>query len=255
MKRALSLLLLGAAAFAQGPTDPPPIVELVRKPGFATAKVRPYDDARANIDVVGLTSVTGLPETWLLESHLTFASVEDTDRALDAVGAFRGSAGSNNGQDDILAPAHTMLLRYQPDLSYRPDQAIRMFPRARYFHVTIYRVRGATRADFERQVALRRASLDSVNLDRPDIAYDVTSGAASGTYVFFAPIVSLRTMDDGVPNTPVYAERLAEERAKTRQATAPGDIEREHLMLRVEPRLSFVSDQWAALDKDFWRGK
>src|SRR5581483_6041551 len=107
----------------------------------------------------------------------------------------------------VLAPAHTMLLRYQPNLSYRPDQAIRLFPRARYFHVTIYRVRGGSESDFARLVTLRRASLDSVNLDRPDIAYDVISGSPSGTYVFFSPVVSLRSLDDGVPNTPVYAER------------------------------------------------
>jgi hypothetical protein len=255
MVRALLLLLPAVCALAQGPTDPPPIVELVRKPGFATAPVRHYADARANVDVVGMTSLTGLPETWLMESHYTFASVEDTDRALDAAGAFRGGANGDLGHDEVLAPAHTMLLRYQPDLSYRPDQAIRLFPRARYFHVTIYRVRSATRADFNRMVGLRRTSQDTMNLDRPDIAYDVISGAPTGTYVFFAPIVTLRAMDEGVPNTPVYAERLAEERAKTSATTPPADIGREHLMLRVEPRLSYVSDGWAAGDREFWRGK
>ena len=48
-------------------------------------------------------------------------------------------------------------------------------------------------------VDLRRASLDSVNLDRPDIAYDVISGAPSGPYIFLAPIVTLRTMDERSP--------------------------------------------------------
>jgi hypothetical protein len=253
MRRVLLLFVTAGCAFAQGPTDPPPIVELMRKPGFATGPVRPYGDARAAIDVVGMTSVTGLPETWLLESHYSYASIEDTDRALDAAGAFRSASTGDLGQDDVLAPAHTMLLRYQPDLSYRPDQAIRVFPRARYIHVTIYRVRGGSEADFARMVGLRRASLDSVNLDRPDIAYEVISGAPSGTYMIFSPVVSLRSLDEGVPNTPVYAERLAEERAKAKATTAPADIGREHLFLRVEPRLSFVSDAWASVDREFWR--
>jgi hypothetical protein len=252
MRRVLLFLMTVVCAWPQGPTDPPPIVELVRKPGIGSGAIRPYGDARAAIDVVGMTAMTGLPETWLLESHYSYASVEDTDRALDAAGAFRVSAGEV-GQDDVLAPAHTMLLRYQPDLSYRPDQAIRLFPRARYFHVTIYRVRGGSETDFARLVTLRRASLDSVNLDRPDIAYDVISGAPSGTYVFFSPVVSLRSLDEGVPNTPVYAERLAEERAKAKATTAPADIGKEHLLLRIEPRLSFVSDAWASVDREFWR--
>jgi hypothetical protein len=255
--RKLTLLgLLPACVFAQAPTDPPPIIELIRKPGFATGSARPYGAARAAVNVIGMTAVTGLPETWMLESHYNFASVEETDRALDAAGAFRsGPRQSDTAQDDVLAPAHTLLLRYRPDLSYRADQAIRMFPRSRYFHVTIYRVRQATDAEFHNLVDLRRASLDSMNLDRPDIAYDVISGAPSGTYMFLAPILTLRTMDEGVPSTPVYAQGVAEARAKARATTPPGDIGRENLLLRVEPGLSYVSDEFAETDRSFWRGK
>ena len=223
---------------------------------YAAGAIRPYGDARAAVNVIGMTSVTGLPETWLVEEHYSFASVEDTDRALDAAGAFRSNARQvDSAQDDIMAPAHTLLLRYRPDLSYRPDQAIRMFPRSRYFHVTIYRVRQATDAEFHNMVDLRRRSLDSVNPDRPDIAYDVISGAPSGTYIFLAPIVTLRTMDEGVPTTPVYAQGLADARAKARATTPQGDIGREHVFLRVEPGLSYVSDEFAEVDRGVWRGK
>jgi hypothetical protein len=256
MTRLMLLAVMGTGAFAQAPTDPPPILEIVRKPGYAVGPVRPYADARANINVIGMTSMTGLPETWLVEAHYSFASIEDTDRALDAAGAFRSATRQADGaQDDVLAPAHTLLLRYRPDLSYRGDQAIRLFPRARYFHVTIYRVRQATDTEFHNMVDLRRASLDSVNLDRPDIAYDVISGAPSGTYMFLAPIVTLRTMDEGVPNTPAYAQGTAEARAKARANTPQVDIGREHLFLRVEPGLSYVSDEFVQVDRAFWRGK
>jgi hypothetical protein len=40
------------------------------------------------------------------------------------------------------------------------------------------------------------------------------SGAASGTYLFLAPLVSLRTMDDAVASLPLYAESLAKVEAK-----------------------------------------
>jgi hypothetical protein len=256
MSRLIFLGMIAASGFAQAPTDPPPIIELVRKPGNSFTAIRPYADARVAVNVVGMTAVTGLPETWLLEAHYNYASVEDTDRALDAAGAFNsGAAQSGAGQDDVLAPAHTMLLRYRPDLSYRSDQAIRMFPRARYFHVTTYRVRAASDADFQQLVDLRRSSLDSLNLDRPDIAYDVVSGAPSGTYIFLAPIVSLRAMDEGVPNMPVYAQGIADARAKAKSTATHADIGREHLLLRVEPRLSYVSDAFAEGDREFWRGK
>jgi hypothetical protein len=256
MKTVLTLVLLANCALAQALTDPPPIVQIMRKPGYAAAAIRPYSDARATINVVGLSAVTGLPETWFIETHQNFASIEELDKALNAAGAPR-AAGTfgEGGQDDVLAPARTMIAIYQPNYSYRPEQAARAIARSRYMHVTVYRVRGASESDFASLVNLRRASLDSVNLDRPDIAYEVMSGAPSGTFIFFSPIQSLRTMDDGVPNTPVYAQAIAEARAKAKASSAPAEIGREHLLFRLEPRLSYVSDDFAAADTAFWRGK
>jgi hypothetical protein len=45
--------------------------------------------------------------------------------------------------------------------------------------------------------------------------------------------------------------------ARAQAAPKAADIElsREHLLFRVEPRLSYVSDDFAAGDQAFWRGK
>jgi hypothetical protein len=256
MRRILLTALLVPVAFGQGPSDPPPIIELVRKPGVAAAPVRPYGEARATVNVIAMSAVTGVPETWFVEAHYSFGSIEDLDKGLTAVAALRPPASTDAMQDDVLAPSRTILATYQPNWSYRPDQAIRMFPRARYFHVTIYQIRSGTEEEFGELVKLRRASYDSINLDRPDLAYEVLSGAPSGTYIFLSPVVSLKAMDGGVANTPVYAEGIVEARAKARSKTAPqNEIGREHLLFRVEPRLSYLTDDFVSADPDFWRGK
>ena len=254
MRMILITVRLAAAAFAQAPIEPPLFIQLVRKPGVAPAPLRPYGDARANVNVVGMAAVTGLPETWLIESHYSWASIEDLDKGLTGAG-FRAPANAGDlMQDDVLAPARTMLAAYRPGWSYRPDQAIRQFPRARYFQVTVYRIRAGTEADFGELIKLRRASQESVNLDRPEMAYSVISGAPSGTFIFLAPVLSLRSMDEGVADIPAWAEGLADARAKTRAKVAPeSELSREHLLFRVEPRLSYVSDEFAAVDREFWR--
>jgi hypothetical protein len=255
MRTLLFAGILAAGALAQGPTDPPPIIQLTRKPGIGGKAIRPYADAKAAVDVVGITAMTGLPETWLVELHQTFASLEDLDRGFRAVAPLRATEDSSDPfHDDVLAPSRTMIATYRPGWSYRPDQAIRLFPRARYFHVSIYRIRAGTEADYGELVKLRRASQDSINLDRPDIAYEVISGEPSGTFIFLAPIVSLKTLDEGVAATPVYAEGLADARSKARSKVAPdSELSREHLLFRVEPLLSYVSDGFASIDPDFWR--
>src|SRR5664279_5101124 len=155
--------MLGSAAAAQGLTDVPPIVQLVRKPGTGGASLKPYANAGAAVNVIGMASVTGLPETWLVEAHYSFASVVDLDRKISALAPVRALNDATDPlQDDALAPSRTMLAQYRPNWSYRPDQAIRMFPRARYFQVSLYRIRPGTEGDFGELIKLRRAAADVI---------------------------------------------------------------------------------------------
>jgi hypothetical protein len=247
MKTILLAGILALSAAAQAPTEPPPILQLIRRPGTVVAPIRPYADAGAAVEVLGMVSITGPPEAWQIESHQSFASIEDLDKAVGPVAP---------AQADPLALSSTLIAFYRPGWSYRADQAIRMFPRAHYFHITIYQVRPDAENDLGELVKLRRIGSDSVNLDRPDLAYQVISGAPSGTFIFLAPLASLKTMDEGVAETPVYAEATAAARAKTAsKVSADGEISREHLLFRVEPRMSYVSDDFAEADRQFWRPK
>jgi hypothetical protein len=249
--------ILSSAAVAQSLTDVPPIVQLVRNPGTGGPSTRDYANAKAALNVIGLAAVTGPPETWLVEAHASFASVEDLDQRISALSPVRVTTGAFEPlQDDVLSPSRTMLAQYRANWSYRPDQAIRMFPKARYFQISLFRIRPGTEAEFGELIRLRRATADAVNLDRPDLAYQVISGAPAGTLVFLAPITSLRSFDEGVNPVPVFAEGLATAKAKDGSKLASEtEIGREHLLFRVEPRISYVSSDFADVDPQFWRGK
>src|ERR1035437_9041529 len=174
--------MLRSMAAAQNLTDPPPIVQLVRKPGTGGPSLKPYADSKAALNVIGMAAVTGQPETWLVEAHDSFASVEDLDQKISALAPVRAFSDTSDPlQDDVLAPSRTMLTLYRPNWSYRPDQAIRMFPKARYFQVTLHRIRPGTEAEFGELLRLRRATADVINLDRPELAYQVFSRAPAGT--------------------------------------------------------------------------
>jgi len=254
MRICLFAAMLAATAAAQGLTDPPTIVQFVRKPGTGGASLKPYANTGAAVNVIGMAAVTGLPETWLVECHYSFASVEDMDQRIAAASPVRPSVeASDPAQDDVLAPSRTMLSVYRPNWSYRADQAIRAFARARYFQVSIFRIRPGTEADFGELIRQRRATADVINLDRPELAYQVISGAPSGTIIFLSPIQTLRNFDEGVNPVPVYAEGLAAKAKEGSKLAAGSEISREHLIFRVEPRISYVSSDFADVDPDFWR--
>jgi len=238
--------MLAATAVGQSlTTDPPTIVQIVRKPGTASQTVRPYANAGAQVNAIGMRTITGLPETWMVEAHYSFASIEDLDQRL---------APLTPPSDEAVSPATTIVGLYRPGWSFRPAEAVRLLPKARYFNVTVFHIRPGAESEFGELVRLRRATADAINLDRPDLAFQVISGAPAGTYVFLAPLQTLRTMDDGVNPVPVYAEPIAAARQKDgKQIAADTELSREHFLLRVEPRISWVADDFAELDKSFWR--
>jgi hypothetical protein len=110
--------------------------------------------------------------------------------------------------------------------------------------------------DFAEVMRIRNASLDQLNIDRPEIGYQIMSGAESGTYVFLAPMPSLSTIDNaiarmwGTPDPSAHATRQASNRI-----AGEAGISREQLLFRVEPRISYVSESFASGARDFWQGK
>ncbi|GEM_PF-2034176 len=255
----IALLMSCAPAGAQ-PTEPPTFIRLIRnwsRPSPGTRLIRPYFDARADVTVLGMTSISGMPETWLLEAHDSFGSIEELDQKINT-DAWAGPAAGVRGDsdDDALGSSRNLIGLYLPNWSYRPDQAVRAMPKARYFHVTVYRVMPGTDSTFADLVRLRRQSYDAINLDRPEIAYRVISGGNGGMYIFLSPLSSLRMMDNGLAKNPAYAEAMTEGGSQSgRKLAAETVISRENLLMRVQPGFSYVSDEFAAPDMEFWRGK
>ena len=240
--------VLVCGALAQTWNEPPPLIQLHRQPGNGSPMIRRYADATAAVNVVGMTSVTGQTETWLVAGHDSFRSIEDLDKTVHPAPAANASDELlDQPSAEALAAPRSLIALYRPGWSYRPEQAIQMLRKARYCQISIYRIRPGAEAGFAELVKSRSALLDRINLDRPEIAYHVISGAPSETYLFFAPLASLKTLDEGLARAPDHAEGNA--------AAKAGEFTREHLLFRLEPAMSWVSDDFASADPEFWRGK
>jgi hypothetical protein len=240
-----------ACSFAQSGGEPPQLLQLVRRAGADTRPMRPYADLHAPLNVWGLTTLTGVSESWVLEAHDSFASIEELDKRLNPADGQR--AGNGDGgfvADDVLGPSKAIVAIYRPDASYRPDQALKALARARSVHVTIYRVRPGMEGGFATVAGYRRNAFDTMNLDRADMAYQVMAGAPAGTYLLLAPMVSLRVLDEGIARREVSGRGYDSNASK---AMAETILVREQRLLRVEPAMSWVSDEFAAPDLDFWR--
>src|SRR5947208_16100041 len=110
----LTGILTGAAMGQSLTVEPPPIVQIVRKPGTAGASMRPYANAQAAVNVIGMRSITGVPETWLVEAHYSWTSVEDLDQRLSGLAPMRATNDAADPlYDDVIAPGRTMIALYR----------------------------------------------------------------------------------------------------------------------------------------------
>ncbi|HKE21779.1 MAG TPA: hypothetical protein VKB88_05270 [Bryobacteraceae bacterium] len=238
-----SLALAAVLSLTAAAQTPPPILRLIRNPNALSPKV--YANAGARIEVLGMNTVTGTNEFWTMEQHPNFASIETVDKALS------GSALSNldnrgASQDEILGPGRVLIAVYRDGWGYHSEDAIRMLPRTRYFNVTIYRVRPDADSDMHNLLMAHHSELDSMNLSQPDLVYHVISGGSSGLYLVLSPLASLRAMDERVNKMPLEVEA---------KSPAVSEFARETLMFRIDPQMSYVSEEFAAGDPSFWRGQ
>jgi hypothetical protein len=238
MRPILFALLSVSCAWAQ----PPNVIRLVRQGTI------PYAPGQAPVNVIAMSVIAGPAENWLIEMHDSFASLEKVDRMQRA--AVPSDTRDSTAFPDLLSQSRMLIASYRPELSHRADEGAQLFPKMRYLDFAIIRIRLGAEADLAKLLKLRIFSLDSVNADRPEIAYQVVSGAPSGTYVVLAPMTSLGTLDSGRADTPAYAAG-AQDAAK--KIAADTELLREHVWMRIEPRTSKVSDEFAAQDYSFWR--
>jgi hypothetical protein len=223
--------------------DPPALIRVIRN--AQRSGNQGYAEAKGAITVLGARSVTGPSETWAFEMLDSFASIEDLDKALPMV-----STGVPYS-DDVLPPARILIAQYRANLSHRWDEASKMISTARYLLVSIYRIRPGTEAGFVDLVGTIKSRFESINFDQPQIAYQILSGAPSGTFLFITPLASLAIFDDGVAKTPNGFRVSAAEQ----KLAAEVEIGHENFLFRIDPSHSYVSDEFASADPEFWRSR
>jgi hypothetical protein len=255
------LVAVGAAAQTSGP---PQVLRIIRqsiKPGAGAEHekiganiARGVARAKYPASFLALSSISGLPETWILESHDSFASVEAATTFVETTPAVKWFLGQYEAQSGAaINEVRRMLAIYRPDLSYRGDQFAQDMPKMRYVSVVLVRLLPARDSDFAEAVRLVKGAYEKSASDQPLVIYQVISGAPGPSYLFFAPMVSLKAMDDAPSRGKAMREALGEDNAaKALKTSSEVTAASESFLFSLNPRLSYVSKEFAAIDPDFW---
>jgi hypothetical protein len=261
---AVSLCAVASQLAAQTNTDPPPVLRILRediKEGREKAHRNNENafmleaaTAHYPVHVLGMSALTGTGQAWFLEAHDSFAAIEKT------LSAF-GAADSKFAQIDELdaefrSSSRSYLAVYRPDLSYLPEQWVQSLPKARFMNIDIFRIQPGHDADFAELGHMHVDAARKAVSDQPVVAYEIVSGMPAGTYLLFQPATSLQTLDTETDRSNAIMRAMGDTASK-RFAKGVSDtiVSDELLLFAMEPRMSYVSKEFAAADPDFWNQK
>lgn len=181
-----------------------------------------------------------------METHGSFASLEQFD-----AGVAHPSRGRNAGGEE----SRTLVAFYRQWWSHLPEEAVQSFRKARYLQISVYRTGLSNEAEFANLLQERKRSLSAINLNRPDLVYQVLSGAPSGTYFVISPLASLAALDDGISRSAAGYLRASGAPSSRAGSALPANSELSHenLIFRMEPSFSVVSNDFVEQSPGFWK--
>lgn len=254
----LAALMLGAVAvLAQEMHQPPKVLMLIReevKPGKMaahnlneTAWVQGFKKAKYDTPGLGLTSVTGNAEVLFLTGYDSFAALETDGEKMEKNAALRQVNETYGPKEaDLVSESRTMVMRYRSDLSYQPNVNIGEY---KYFNINVIRFRmGEDVAAFYKALNGARQKAGS---DAHVAMYQVSSGAASGTYLAFSPVKSLAEWD--TPPNEAMSSALKE--INWSQMVGKTIMGSESRLYAISPQLSIPSASMIAANPSFWNPK
>ena len=273
----IALTGLAAAVGAQSPdhSGPPPVLAITReeiKPGRMAAHeklnaafVAAVSRTPSRGQWLGLVPVSGDENTTLFISAFgDFAEAESQRKADEeqlSNAAFKAEMEALDRQGaDLHAAQRTTFARYRPDLSFHPG-TMEEVAQSRYFGITTVRVKYNRIPDYVDYVKALNAAREKAGMPIKLAAYQVTSGAQYGTFLYFRPLKSLKTWDDDYAAMAVTEKAMTEayggEEAARKVRLQGGDIvmSSDNAVYAMNPKISRPSPEFAKYDVAFWTPK
>ncbi len=275
---ALGIVLTGlgaAAALSQDHSGPPPVLAIEReeiKPGRMAAH------EKANAAFVAAIARTKSQSYWLglvpvsgdengalfLQGFGSFAEVESQRKADEELASTVSIKAELEAIEKQTADAHasqrTSYARYRPDLSFHPP-TVEDVAQSRYFALTTVRVKYNRMPDYVEYMKAVNDAREKAKSPLHLAAYQVTTGGAAGTFIYFRALKSLKTYDDDYAGLEQSQKAMTEayggEEAARKVRLQGADIVQvsDNAVYAMNPKISRPGPELVKYDVAFWTPK
>jgi hypothetical protein len=258
-------LLFASAAAAQNSPATPKVLQITReftKPGKAgavhdkaeSAFVQAMARAKWPTRYLGMTSLSGKQRalffTWY-DSLEAWQKDADGIAKNTALSAELDRAAMNDGE--LLESMDQGVFLFHEDMSLRPKKDL---SHIRYLEILAFHVRPGHAKEWQDLVKMYKDGYEKAVPDAHWGVFEQMYGGDGGTYLVLIGHENLSEIDKGLADNKQFAAALGEDGMKKLAETEAACVESSQSQLfAINPRMSYVADDWVKADPGFWKPK
>jgi hypothetical protein len=219
-----------------------------------SAIVQAMTKAKFPAHYVGLTSLSGKSRSLFLTIYDSFAEWGKDNEIADNNPAFGAELERTSIADgELLDSVDSLVYTYDKDLSYKshPDLI-----GARYMEISVFHVKAGHGEEWRKLGKLVKDAHDKAGTSAHWSMYEIAYGTQDGEYIALSADKSMADIDTGFAENKKFKDALGEDGVKQfRELFASSvDYSRSELF-SINPKMSYVPDEWIKADGSFWKPK
>ena len=218
---------------------------------FIAAETR----AKFPVHYVAMNSLSGKSRALFMTQYDSFAEWEKDNKLVDsnpALSAGFERAGLADGE--LLNEVDQLVFTYDEDLSYHPHSDLQNH---RVYQISVFHVRPGKQKEWREVVKMVKDAHEKAGTSAHWGMYEVAFGDPDGTFIALTGDPSMSAIDLAYSEDKKFREAIGGEDGMRRLDEKFGDaVESSHSELfAVNPKQSYVSDDWIKADPEFWKPK
>jgi hypothetical protein len=246
-------------------TARPKVLQITRefvKPGRAgsahdkteSAFVEAMRRAKWPTNYIGLASLSGKSRALFLTRYDSFeAWQKDTDAEAKNTTLSSAIDRAYLADGDLLESLDQAVLYFREDMSLRPWSDL---SKVRYMEFLLYTVKPGKDKEWEEVVKMAKAGYEKGLPDAHWGMYQTVYGLEGTTYLLIVAHKSLAEIDKGFAEGKQFEATIGEDGMKKLNEMFASCVSGTSTQLfAVDPKMSYVSDDWIKSDPEFWMPK
>ena len=204
---------------------------------------------------VGMDSQSGPSRALFMTRYDSFAEWEKDNKLVDSNATLAGELERASLADgELLTGVDSVVYTYDADLSYHSHEDLQNH---KVYQLSVFHVRPGHTKEWHEVVKMVKDAHDKAGDTAHWGMYDIAFGTSDGTYLVISGDPSMSAIDVGYSEDKKFREAMGGDEGMQKLDQLFGEaVDSSHSELfTVNPKQSYVPEEWIKSDPAFWRPK